>query len=93
MSYGCELPKPHYSTPANNYFSGEEKSHVWKGASHYVPSERDWISYHDYRHHPRSAKRDAIDFQSEDQYVQFARQRDNPNGKKTTYVFPLKDQP
>ncbi|XP_046356242.1 uncharacterized protein LOC124135085 [Haliotis rufescens] len=75
-----ELPKPHYSTPSNNYLSGDWKSHVWMGQQYYVPSERDWIKYHDYRSLPRETRRDAIDMQSEDQWVAFTRQRDTPGG-------------
>ncbi|KAK3591973.1 hypothetical protein CHS0354_031481 [Potamilus streckersoni] len=75
-----ELPKPHYSTPSNNYLSGDWKSHVWSGQAHYVPSERAWISYHDSRSLPRETKRDAIEFQSEDEWVAFTRERDTPSG-------------
>jgi len=75
------LPRPHYSTPSNNYLSGDGKSHVYEGAGYYVPSERgNWIKYSDYRSLPREARRDAKDFQSEDQFVEFVRQRDTPSG-------------
>ncbi|XP_060579128.1 uncharacterized protein LOC132736072 isoform X3 [Ruditapes philippinarum] len=75
------LPKPHYSTPYNNYLSGDGKSLVYEGPGYYVPSERGrWIQYSDYRSLPREARRDAIDMQSEDQFVNFMRQRDTPSG-------------
>ncbi|XP_041365605.1 uncharacterized protein LOC121380720 [Gigantopelta aegis] len=74
------LPKPYYSTPTHNYFSGDIKSRVWTSPRYYVPSERDWICYHDYRSLPSLTKRDAIDFQSEDDWVSFMRKRDTPIG-------------
>ncbi|KAK6166281.1 hypothetical protein SNE40_023016 [Patella caerulea] len=79
-AYKQRLPKPHYSTPSNNYLSGDWKSTVWPGASHYVPSERRWIDHPNYRSYPREARRDAIDFQSEDEWVYFTRNRDTPGG-------------
>lgn len=45
------LPKPHYSTPSNNYLSGDGKSLVYEGSGYYVPSERGrWIKTCDYRY-------------------------------------------
>ena len=74
------LPKPYCSTPTHNYFSGDVKSTVWSSPQYYVPSERNWITYHGYRHLPSTTKRDAIDFQSEDDWVSFMRKRDTPIG-------------
>ncbi|KAL5007672.1 hypothetical protein ScPMuIL_016478 [Solemya velum] len=74
------MPTQRRSTPANNYLSGTGKSLVWAGQAHYVPSERSWIGYHQYRSLPRDTKRDAIDMQCEDQWVEFQRQRDTPSG-------------
>ncbi|XP_070211277.1 uncharacterized protein [Littorina saxatilis] len=78
--FTAELPAPHHSTPTNNYFSGDGKSYVWGDASYYVPSERSWIRYPDYRSLPRESRRDAKDFQSEDEWVNFMRNRDQPTG-------------
>lgn len=75
------LPLPHHSTPYNNYLSGDGKSYIWAGPGYYVPSERTWIRYPDYRHLPRETRRDAIDFQSEDAWVDFMRNRDQPSGE------------
>ena len=72
---------PEYVMPKNNYLSGDWKSHVWRGAAHYVPSERRWIAYHNYRCLPLLAKRDAKDLQSETEYVDFVRSRDTPTGQ------------
>jgi len=71
---------PHNPIPTHNYLSGDGKSNVWSGESHYVPSERDWIKYSDYRSIPRVTKRDAKEMQSEDEWVNFMRQRDTPSG-------------
>ncbi|WAQ93877.1 hypothetical protein MAR_006348 [Mya arenaria] len=57
------LPKPHYSTPSNNYLSGDGMSHVFEGPGYYVPSERGWT-----KSLPRETRRDAIDMQSHDQW-------------------------
>ena len=80
----AELPAPHYSTPNNNYFSGDGKSKVWADASYYVPSERSFIRYQDHRSLPREARRDAVDCQSEDQWVSIMRNRDQPTGGSTS---------
>lgn len=36
---------------------------------------------------PREARRDAIDIQSQDQFVEFMRQRDTPSGKLVKIFF------
>ncbi|XP_076461082.1 uncharacterized protein LOC143293753 [Babylonia areolata] len=79
-----ELPAPRYSTPSNNYFSGDGKSYLWGGCAYYVPSERSWIKYQDFRSLPPETRRDAKDLQSEDSWVKFMRNRDQPSG----YYFP-----
>ena len=80
------MPQKHLSTPYNNYFAGDGKSMVYEGPGYYVPSERgNWIKQHDYRSLPRETKRDAIDFQSEEQFVEFMRQRDTPSGTDTSH--------
>uniref|UniRef100_A0A8W8MF65 Uncharacterized protein n=1 Tax=Magallana gigas TaxID=29159 RepID=A0A8W8MF65_MAGGI len=71
---------PYNSTPVDNYPSGDGKSMIWRGPSHYVPSERRWTDYHQYRSLPRDTRRDAKEMQSEDQWVDFMRQRDTPSG-------------
>lgn len=71
---------PYNSTPMDNYPSGNGKSMIWRGPSHYVPSERRWEDYQQYRSLPRDTRRDAKEMQSEDQWVNFMRQRDTPSG-------------
>ena len=73
---------PKIITPTHNYLSGDWKSFCYERSSYYTPSERRWIKYHDYKHIPREARRDAIDFQSEDKWVDFQRHRDAPRGDK-----------
>ncbi|XP_062612089.1 uncharacterized protein LOC134273887 [Saccostrea cucullata] len=71
---------PHNPIPTHNYLSGGGKSLIWRGPSHYVTSERTWIDQQQYRSLPRDTKRDAKEMQSEDQWVDFMRQRDTPSG-------------
>ncbi|XP_078320927.1 uncharacterized protein LOC144621479 isoform X2 [Crassostrea virginica] len=71
---------PHNPIPTHNYLSGDGKSMIWNAPSHYIPSERSWIGYHQYRSLPRDTRRDAKEMQSEDQWVDFMRQRDTPSG-------------
>lgn len=71
---------PEYVMPKNDILSGDWKSHVWRGPAHYIPSERRWIAYHNYRCLPLLAKRDAKDLQSETEYVDFIRSVDTPSG-------------
>merc|ERR1712050_132133 len=66
--------------PTHNYLSGDWKSQTYEGPAYCVPSERRWIQYHEYMHIPNEARRDAIDMQSEDQWVDFCRHRDAPRG-------------
>lgn len=79
---------PYNSTPVDNYPSGDGKSMIWRGPSHYVPSERRWTDYHQYRSLPRDTRRDAKEMQSEDQWVDFMRQRDTPSGNCLKNVEP-----
>ena len=62
--------------PTDNYFSGDVKSLNYQGPGYYVPSELRWISYHNYRSLPPETRRDAILFESEDDWVAFLRKRD-----------------
>ncbi|OWF35645.1 uncharacterized protein LOC110442695 [Mizuhopecten yessoensis] len=71
---------PTNAVPLHNYVSGDGKSHAYRGMAHYVPSERAWIAKDQFRSLPRETKRDAIDIQSEDQWVDFMRNRDTPSG-------------
>lgn len=72
---------PTNAVPIHNYLSGDGKSHAYRGMAHYVPSELAWISKDQFRALPRETKRDAINIQSEDQWVAFMRNRDTPSGK------------
>nr|QJP04096.1 trochin [Terebratalia transversa] len=72
--------KPYYPTPTNNYLSGDGKSAVWKGHSFYVPSERRFVKYHEYRALPPERRADAKDYQREDDWRKFQYQRDRPKG-------------
>jgi len=74
--------------PSNNYLSGEMKSHVYQGAGWYIPSERRWEMYNDHKYLPSMAKRDAIDFQKEEDYVSFVRKRDRPLAPNVTSYIP-----
>ncbi|CAI2724372.1 unnamed protein product [Schistosoma spindalis] len=64
------------------------KTSLFHGPGWYVPSERHWVNYDDYSALPRMTKRDAIDFQSEREFVSFLKKRDIPNYKKITAYFP-----
>ncbi|KAK7469522.1 hypothetical protein BaRGS_00036468 [Batillaria attramentaria] len=63
--------------PLHNYPSGDGKSHTYRGAGYYIPSERRWESYAEHRSLPRETKRDAIEMKSETQFVDFLRKRDS----------------
>ncbi|XP_045168112.1 uncharacterized protein LOC123531327 isoform X2 [Mercenaria mercenaria] len=71
---------PRNMVPVHNYPSGVGKSHVWRGAAYYVPSENRWIQQDKYRSLPREARRDAIYFESEDDWVAWKIKNDKPKG-------------
>lgn len=63
--------------PTDNYLSGDGKSHVWPaGPGWYAPSERKFISYHDYRSLPNDRRADQREFQSEDSWRAWQGKRD-----------------
>ncbi|XP_076461083.1 uncharacterized protein LOC143293754 [Babylonia areolata] len=62
--------------PVHNYLSGDGKSHVYMGPGYYVPSERAWLTFAEYRSLPRETRRDAILMESEDQWREFQLKRD-----------------
>lgn len=68
---------PYNTIPFYNYLSGTGKSHAYRGPGYYVPSENRWMAFHEYRSLPRETKRDAILFESEDDWVTFQRKRDS----------------
>ncbi|KAL8558871.1 hypothetical protein ACOMHN_054302 [Nucella lapillus] len=74
-------------TPAYNYLSGDGKSHVYEGAGYYVPSERLWQNFVQYRSIPKTSRRDAILMESEDQWVAFMRKRDSVYQPGGTSVY------
>ncbi|XP_041365604.1 uncharacterized protein LOC121380719 [Gigantopelta aegis] len=78
---------PRNPVPTDNYFSGDGKSYTYQGPAYYVPSELRWISYHEYRSLPLETRRDAILFESEDDWVAFLRKRDKA---KQPPVFSMK---
>ncbi|XP_067650053.1 uncharacterized protein [Haliotis asinina] len=84
---------PHNSVPVDNYPSGDGKSYVYEGSGYYVPSERSWVKYHEYRSIPPSTRRDAILFESEEQWRKYQSQRDSrsaPGGITFTGVPQLR---
>ncbi|GAB1603046.1 uncharacterized protein LOC115215480 [Argonauta hians] len=70
---------PEYHMPTNNYLSGDWKTHNWCGPAYYIPSERRWVAYHNYRTLPELLYRDSQDFTTESEFVDFVRSRDTPS--------------
>lgn len=63
--------------PVNSYLSGDGLSPCYRGSGYYVPSERKWIDYKDFRSLPSATRRDAIHMDSEDKYRDFTLKRDS----------------
>ena len=70
---------PRNMVPKHNYPSGTGKSHVFYGPAYYVPSENRWITQDKYRSLPRETRRDAILFESEDDWVAWKIKNDKPH--------------
>ena len=70
---------PRNMVPVHNYPDGTGKSHVFYGAAYYVPSENRWITQDKFRSLPREARRDAILFESEDDWVAWKSKNDKPH--------------
>ena len=79
--------------PVHNYLDGTGKSHVFYGAAYYVPSENRWITQEKYKNLPREARRDAILFDSEDEWVAWKIKNDKPHQPSGTVAlgYPLFD--
>ena len=78
--------------PVDTYLSGDGLSHTYRGSGYYVPSERSWIDYKDYRSLPPLTRRDAIHMDSEEKYRAFQRRRDarpNPSGNLLLLIIQL----
>lgn len=69
---------PRNMVPLDNYLAGTGKSHVYYGPGYYVPSENRWITQDKYRSLPRETCRDAILFESEEDFVAWKIQTDKP---------------
>ncbi|KAH8851792.1 hypothetical protein KSF78_0000943 [Schistosoma japonicum] len=76
--------------PMSEFKNNEEsvKTCLFSGAAWYIPSERRWETYDQHFELPRLANRDAIDFQSEKDFISFLKKRDIPNYKKITAYYP-----
>ena len=70
---------PRNMVPVHNYLDGTGKSHVFYGAAYYVLSENRWITQEKYKNLPREARRDAILFDSEDEWVAWKIKNDKPH--------------
>lgn len=64
--------------PEYNYRQGERKTMLYNGSGWYIPCERRWESYDQHHELPRLARPDAIEFESEKQFVNFLKRRDVP---------------
>ncbi|KAK4474001.1 hypothetical protein MN116_003318 [Schistosoma mekongi] len=75
--------------PISKFDNSEEsvKTSLFSGAAWYIPSERRWETYDRHFELPRLTNRDAIDFQSEKDFVSFLNKRDIPNYKKITAYY------
>ncbi|KAF6776775.1 hypothetical protein AHF37_04215 [Paragonimus kellicotti] len=78
------------TVPEYNYREGQRKTVLYQGAGWYIPSERRWESYDHHHELPRLTRRDAIDMQREEDFVNFLKKRDVPNYKKITAHIPSK---
>ena len=78
---------PRNMVPVHNYLDGTGKSHVFYGAAYYVPSENRWITQEKYKNLPREARRDAILFESEDEWVAWKIKNDKPNQPSGIFVL------
>ncbi|KAA0188911.1 hypothetical protein FBUS_04666 [Fasciolopsis buskii] len=74
--------------PEYNYRQGERKTMLYNGSGWYIPCERRWESYDQHHELPRLARPDAIEFESEKQFVNFLKRRDVPKWKKITAHIP-----
>nr|CAH8832040.1 unnamed protein product [Trichobilharzia regenti] len=74
--------------PEYNNRDGHMKTSLYGGAAWYIPSERRWESYSEHFELPKLTRRDAIDFQSEKDFLNFLKKRDIPDYKKITAYYP-----
>ncbi|CAH8459499.1 unnamed protein product [Heterobilharzia americana] len=77
------IAKPEYNNSDESM-----KTSLFNGAGWYIPSERRWETYNEHFELPRLTRRDAVDFQSEKDFVNFLKRRDIPNYKKITAYYP-----
>ena len=83
---------PRNMVPKHNYPSGTGKSHVFYGPAYYVPSENRWITHESFRSLPRETRRDAILFESEDDWVAWKIKNDKPHqpsGRQFNFLWIL----
>ena len=78
---------PRNMVPVHNYPAGRGKSHVYYGPAWYVPSENRWIKQHEYRALPRESRRDAIYFESEEDWVEWKIKSDKPHPPSGKLTF------
>ncbi|KAF8564051.1 hypothetical protein P879_08435 [Paragonimus westermani] len=76
------------AVPEYNYREGQRKTVLYQGAGWYIPSERRWEPYDHHHELPRLTRRDAIDMQREEDFVNYLKKRDVPNYKKITAHIP-----
>ncbi|GAA53442.1 hypothetical protein CLF_110240 [Clonorchis sinensis] len=69
------------SIPEYNYRSGKRKSALFQGPGWYIPSEIRWESYNEHHELPRLTRRDAVEMQCEEDFINFLNKRYVPNSK------------
>ncbi|KAG5453659.1 hypothetical protein CSKR_105779 [Clonorchis sinensis] len=76
------------SIPEYNYRSGKQKSALFQGPGWYIPSEIRWESYNEHHELPRLTRRDAVEMQCEEDFINFLNKRYVPNNTKITAHVP-----
>ena len=59
---------------------GSTKSTLFPGHGYYVPSDKGWLKLHERRFIPPCNRPDAIEFDSEEKFMDYVKNRDKTNG-------------
>lgn len=68
----------------DNYEQGSTKTTLFPGHGYYVPSDKSWMKLHERRFIPPCNRPDAIEFDSEEKFMDYVKKRDRTDDWRFT---------
>lgn len=78
--FGTKYERPLNLSQKDVFLNGTNKSLVWTSPPHSVPTYPTWNELRAVRYNPRLTRRNTSEFQAEENWTEYHRQRHTPSG-------------